>query len=113
MIGFMLILALILALILVAIPHLIWFLLFLIGKIFGFHPAYSAFGWTALGLVVLCWSIMAYGYFIGRWQSRITSLDYVNNSIPSSFNGYRIVHISDLHLSTFDDNKKKLKAIVD
>ena len=85
MTGFMLILALILALILVAIPHLIWFLLFLFGKIFGFHPAYSAFGWTALDLVVLCWSIMAYGYFIGRWQSRITSLDYVNNTIPLSF----------------------------
>ena len=113
MIGFMLILALILALILLAIPHLIWFLLFLFGKIFGFHPAYSAFGLTALGLVVLCWSIMAYGYFIGRWQSRVTSLDYVNNTIPASFNGYKIVHISDLHLSTFDDNKKKLKIIVD
>jgi len=34
------------------------------------------------------------------WQNNnivVTNIDYVNSKIPSSFNGYKILQISDLH----------------
>ncbi len=74
---------------------------------------YAPFGWTALGLVIFVWLIMAYGYFFGRFKLNINKIDFQNKEIPILFDGYKIVHISDLHLSTFDDNHKALQRIID
>lgn len=113
MFGFMAITCLILAIFIAAIPHILWLILFLIGKIFSFHLPYAPFGWTALGLVIFCWLIITYGYVVGRWKLETNVIDYQNEAIPTAFDGYKIVHISDLHLSTFDDNPQKLTQIVD
>ncbi len=113
MLGMMILATLIISLVLAVVPHLLWLLIWIIGKIAGFHVGYAPFGWTALGLLLLCWLVIAYGFFIGRWRLQTTSWDYANKELPAAFEGYRIVHISDWHLSTFDDNKEKLSRIVD
>lgn len=105
--------ALFFAIILAIVPHLIWLLVMIVGRLCGFHVGYAPFGWVALALVLCCWLLMAYGYFIGRWRLDVTEMEFAHRDVPASFEGYRIVHISDLHLSTFDDNKHKLSKIVD
>lgn len=105
--------AVVLVLILAALPHIIWLLLYVIGKICGFKVPYAPFGWSALGLSVLCVILLTYGTYIGRWKYAVTRFEYSNPDVPEAFNGYRIVHISDLHLSTFDDNKQKLTELID
>ncbi len=105
--------SLILAFILAIVPNLVWLLVFVVGRVLGWHTPYAPFGWTAFGLVALCWTLLAYGFYIGRWRLAVTNLDYRNTDVPQMFDGYRIVHISDLHLSTFDDNHEKLGQIVD
>ena len=99
MIAFCLVCGLALALL----PHLIWFLGWVIARIAGGHLPYHCFGWSALGLVLVFWGSMAYGYFIGRWNLEVTHLDYIHEDIPEAFEGFKIVHISDLHLSTFEE----------
>lgn len=43
-----------------------------------------------------------------------TEIEVINEKIPESFHGYRIVHISDLHNTEFGkDNKRLLKKIKD
>ena len=45
------------------------------------------------------------------WQNNaitITQIDYSNSNIPEEFNGYRIVHISDLHNKKFGKNQERL-----
>ncbi len=108
-----LVMALILAFILAIIPHIVWLFIFIISKICGFHLPYTPFGWTALVLVLVCWLILAYGVFIGRWKLTVNTIDYQHPDIPAAFDRYKIVHISDLHLSTFDDNPQKLNQFVD
>lgn len=108
-----LIMALVLALILALIPHIAWFFIFIISKTGGFHVSYTPFGLTALVLVLVCWFILVYGIFIGRWKLTVNTIDYRHSDIPAAFDGYKIVHISDLHLSTFNDNPKKLNQFVD
>lgn len=95
------------------VPHLLWCLMWCIGKCFHYTLPYSPFGWTALGLVVLAWSILAYGFFIGRWKVRTTAWEYSHESVPAAFDGLRIVHISDLHLSTYTDRPDQLERFVD
>lgn len=45
------------------------------------------------------------------WQNNAittTQIDYVSAKIPEEFNGYRIVHISDLHNKQFGRNQERL-----
>jgi len=102
-----------LALFFALIPHFLWFIGWLVSHIFGHHLRYAPFGWTALALVVLVALTMTYGFFIGRWHLQIKQVDYSHKDVPSAFDGFRIVHISDLHLSTFNDNPAQLRRFVD
>ncbi len=43
---------------------------------------------------------------------RTTKYTYVSNDIPSSFDGYKIVHLSDLHLGTFKLYPRALNNII-
>ena len=99
-------------LLLAIVPHIVWGVVLLVGKVFHFHTPYAPFGWSALSLVLIAWSLLAYGYFIGRWRFVVKEMEYSHSEIPQSFDGYRIVHISDLHLMTFDDNHKRLAQVV-
>lgn len=109
---FLAVATLVIALILAAIPNLIWLPVYFLGRLLDFRVPYASFGWTAFGLVVFCVLTMAYGCFVGRWMFRVSEIEYANADIPEAFDGYRIIHISDLHLSTFDDNRKQLDKIV-
>lgn len=113
MIKFTIIIVVVATIILALLPNIAWLIALLSGKVFGFNVSYSGFGWSALTLVVILWTTMAYGYFIGRWRLEVSEVTYSNKDIPATFNGYRIVHISDLHLYTFDDNMAQMSKIVD
>lgn len=47
--------------------------------------------------------IYIYGVTIGFSSIRVKHIDLSFTNLPPAFEGYRIVHISDLHLGTFDD----------
>lgn len=102
-----------LTIVLASLPHIVWAVALLIGRLFNFHSPYAPFGWSAVILIVTAWVLLAYGYFIGRWQFVVKEVEYANNDLPSDFDGYRIVHISDLHLMTFDDRPSKLTEVVE
>ena len=56
---------------------------------------------------------MLYGYWFGRKQLRVTETNYYSQQVPSAFDGYKIVHISDLHLSSFADSPEFLQRVID
>lgn len=113
MVGFMLVSVVLIALVVALLTHVIWLVGWAIGKIVHFSLAYAPFGWAALILVLLSWSVMAYGFWIGRVQFSVRNIDYAHPSMPESFEGYKVVHISDLHLSTFNDKPEIVRSIVD
>jgi len=63
--------------------------------------------------VLIFGGTMLYGYWFGRKQLRVTETTYTSPKVPSAFNGYKIVHISDLHLSSFADSPTFLQRIID
>lgn len=109
----MILASLVLGLVLAVIPHVLWVITWICSKCFHFSVSYAPFGISALVLVVLLWLILAYGFFIGRFRLDVNHIEYANKDIPQSFDGYKIVHISDLHLSTFDDRPSELQKFVD
>ena len=74
---------------------------------------FAPFAYTGLALVVIFCGTMLYGYWFGRKQLRVTETTYTSPQIPAAFNNYKIVHISDLHLSSFADSHAFLKRIID
>ena len=97
---------------LVVLPHILWLLGWCLCRLAGTKLPYMYFGISAIVLVTMFLGAMAYGYFIGRWKVESVEVEYADEDIPKAFDGFRIVHISDLHLSTFDDNPEKLGTFV-
>lgn len=110
---FIVLVPIVLALLLIFSVHFVWVLTLVIGKIFHFSVSYSPCKWTSIVLVLFAWILMAYGYFLGKFRLDVNRVDYVNSSLPQSFDGYRIVHVSDIHLSTFDNHHDVLRRFVD
>ena len=72
------------------------------------HIAYGPFAWTAVGLLTLWGALILYGNLIGRFRSETKTWEFVHKEIPEAFDGYRIVHISDLHLDSWKGHEKQL-----
>ena len=109
---FMLILTIIIGLVPALVPMLLWLIAKPVMMLLHKPLPFVGFGYSALGIAILLWSLLAYGYFLGRWRLAINEIEYAHHDIPTIFDGFKIVHISDLHLSTFDDKPEQLARIV-
>ena len=94
-------------------PTLVWLLCWIVARLCHHTMPYAPFAYTGLALALLLMGTMLYGYWFGRFQLRVQHTTYTSPHIPTAFNGYKIVHISDLHLSSFANNPKFLQRIVD
>ena len=94
-------------------PTLVWLLCWIIARLCHHSMPFAPFGYTGLALVLIFCGTMLYGCWFGRKQLRVTETTYTSPKIPAAFNNYKIVHISDLHLSSFADSHAFLKRIID
>ena len=106
-------LCIIAGLVLALIPNILWLVGWVGCRIAGVSLPYSYFGFATLAIVIMFWGTLAYGYFIGRWNVESVAVEYAHKDIPKSFDGFRIVHISDLHLSTFDDSHERFETFIE
>lgn len=93
------------------VPNVLWLLSWLIGRLFAYRVPYAPFGWTAAGVLLLVWGCLLYGCYIGRFRTEVNQVEYANPDIPKAFDGYKIVHISDLHVDSFEDTADLQKVI--
>ncbi len=59
-----------------------------------------------LGLIAIITYL--YGFFIGFKQICVKHVDLYFKDLPIAFNGYKIVHISDMHIGTFTGWRRKI-----
>ena len=83
----------------------------LLKLIFGL-PFKKAFLWGLLALL-LPPIIIAYGSLIERNCFRIKEITIKTTDLPENFDGYRIVHISDIHARSFNGREKHLQRAMD
>jgi len=53
-----------------------------------------------------------YGLTLGWRGLKVNSIDISSNQIPSSFEGYKVLHISDLHVGSYGTNTAYLEKVV-
>lgn len=75
----------------------------------GFRRAFL-WGLLALALPPL---FMLYGALVGRNLFEVKEVEIASDNLPESFDGYRIVHISDIHARSFMGRESQLEKAVD
>ena len=93
-------------------PTMIWLVCWIVARLCHHSMPFAPFAYTGLTLVLIFCGTMLYGYWFGRKQLRVTETTYTSHQIPAAFNNYKIVHISDLHLSSFFDSPAFLQRII-
>ncbi len=72
-------------------------------------PTHRNYGhYIGLAAGVLAVAAYIYGLTIGVGRIRVRHIDVYFADLPKSFDGYRILQVSDLHLGTFDGWRKKI-----
>lgn len=66
-------------------------------------------GWkVGVALVPVLWFILFYGSFVGNHKLEVKHVEIAFEDLPPAFDGYRIVHFSDLHLGSMDSTLMQL-----
>ncbi|MEE1062755.1 MAG: metallophosphoesterase, partial [Paludibacteraceae bacterium] len=69
--------------------------------------------WIAVGLTAWGFLSCMYGMMFGRFNISAKRVTVENKSLPHNFDGYKILQISDLHLSSFHGDEKVVSEWVD
>ncbi len=96
-----------------AATHLCFLFAWLLGKACHFACHYRPFLLSTLALLGVLLVTFLYGHYIGQYDVRTRKADLQFQSLPSDFDGYRVVHISDLHLYGWVGREEKLAEAVD
>ena len=71
-----------------------------------------SFLWGLL-LLLLPVLLLAYGTLVERNLCRVKQVEITFPTLPASFDGYRIVHLSDIHCRSFQHRPRALQRCVD
>ena len=91
----------------------VWFVCWGVARLYHHAMPFAPFAYVGLGIVMLFLVIMLYGYCFGRFQLRVQQTTYTSDKVPAAFDGCKIVHISDLHLSSMADSPEFLQRVID
>lgn len=75
-------------------------------------PFRKAFRWGLLSLLVPP-VVIAYGTLVERNRFEVKEVVLEFDDLPESFDGYRIVHLSDIHARSFSRRAKQMQKAVD
>lgn len=56
---------------------------------------------------------IAYGAWIGRERPQVKEVELEFQNLPEGFDGYRLIHISDIHARSFSKRHDSLKKIIE
>lgn len=69
--------------------------------------------WVGVAAAVAVFFTVMWGAFINRFRLQVKELTVVVEDLPESFDGYRIVQISDLHVGTYGNDVSFIRKLVD
>lgn len=76
-------------------------------------PASRIIRRTAFGLAAFSFLVILYGITWGRSNYKVERQEVCIKELPDSFNGYRIVQLTDLHLGSYGKHYKGIRKMVD
>ncbi|MBN2668297.1 MAG: metallophosphoesterase [Bacteroidales bacterium] len=80
-------------------------IIFITGKSFGIQ-------WIGIGLAILSFLFVLHGLTINKDRFEVRTTQIVSNKIPTSFDGFKIVQISDLHIGSFHKQTASIEKLI-
>lgn len=74
---------------------------------------WTLFNWIALGCSGFWLLAATYGIFIGWKKVTVEKIKLNFPDLPSHFNGYKIVHLSDFHIGTYSSSPETVSEIIE
>ena len=98
----------------IALPQLLFSVFSILGKLIGmaWHPAANIGNVTGLCLASVLALTMLYGVIFGWKQLTVKQVELSFPTLPAEFDGYKIVHLSDLHIGTHGQQTAFLEKMV-
>lgn len=84
----------------------------IIGGLFKKKVRYRLFGKVTPIFCFITIFVILYGYSFGRFRYEVNEEEYCDQRVPESFDGYRIVHISDFHIGGFRESEAFVDTLV-
>ena len=99
----------------IALPKLLFTLVSLLGRATELLVPGAYTAGNLIGLVVALTTSAAccYGFASGWKKLNVQSLTVQSDKLPAAFDGYRILHFSDLHLGTYGQDTRFVQTVVD
>lgn len=99
----------------VVFPGFLFALISVIGWLLArrWPKALRVANYTGIVCAVICSLCAMYGTFIGWKQLTVKQVEIRFENLPSSFDGYRIVQLSDMHVGAYGDDTAFVERIVE
>lgn len=99
----------------IALPKLLFTVVSLVGRAAALWlPSAAAVGNTVGVIVAVAVSLAAlYGVVFGWKRLTVKRVEIVSPDLPRSFDGYRMVQITDLHIGSFGDDRRYMRRLVE
>ena len=99
----------------VALPKVIFTVVSLPDLPFRYFFKWKIYPFTMLALAVAAVLVYAviYGGTLGITHFKVRKMEFVSPNVPEAFDGYKIIHISDIHLQCWENNKSAIKKMVE
>lgn len=65
----------------------------------------------ALGVAAIPFTALIYGMYKGKYNYKVIKHTLYFDDLPEAFDGYRISHISDIHVGSFDNRREIEQAV--
>lgn len=73
----------------------------------------SFVSYTGIAFASLLFLFLLYGMVAGRFNYKVEKVDLAFRNLPDKFNNFRLVQLSDIHLGTLPDKKKKVEKAIE
>lgn len=103
----------IISVVLALLPHIVYLLAKLVSLTCSMRISYRPFAYVTLGLVAVWVLLACLGNVYGRFRHEVKEVGLSFEKLPQSFDGLRIVHISDLHLDGWVGHEQELQERID
>lgn len=68
---------------------------------------------VGIAVALLTAAALIWGVTVGRTRIQVNRVEICSQKLPASFDGFRIVQLSDMHIGTIVDPERELQRIVD
>jgi len=102
------------ALLCLQLPKIAYTLVALVGRLAALiHIPTAPFTVIGAGLAGIILVTLLYGCFVELYQYDVRKVEFASPNLPQTFDGYKIVHISDIHSGSWNPNGKQMKRMVE